>query len=656
MKKFKTQTEMGFYLTADFETCYNKDTNECRVWSWAICGSTMKTIHDNNIESFFETLASFNCDLDIYFHNLAFDGEFIISYLLKKGLVCVNGNHNEEQFSVLTTDMGVMYTISFYIVSDEEEIEYVRKDKKGNVMYKKDGTPMVRKKKRLQKHKIRLLDSLKKIPLPLSQIAKSYGYKEEKGLIDYEKWRPEGYIPTEQEYKYVDNDVEIAMFALNYHIKQGYTKMTIGSDCMQEFYNTLSPDFGDKVFREFFPRLDNTEILNIPHYKFNNGQFELTEYTQEDIDEYARKSYKGGWCYVNPKVQGKKVGCGRVYDVNSLYPSRMYYGIYPKGMPVFEQGEFIPTEDYPLGIMRVLIKFKLKPNKFPCIQLKKGFIHLNSNEWVESSNNEWIELTITSVDYELIKECYYIGLEDTPKEIENEVGIIFLDYLKFKAFTDENNPFRPYIDKFMKIKEESTIKGNKGMRQIAKLFLNNLYGKFGESREANIKLPYIDENNVVKYELVHLEDKETKYVPVACFCTAYARAYTIRGANDNYDRFCYADTDSIHITGKEEPIGIEVDKTKLGAWDNENNFSTARFVRQKTYMEDNTITCCGLKKEFIIEKDNELTRISRDDYYFNVLGLSMEEFNVGLEIENGKTTSKRVNGGIDIRSSSFNIR
>ena len=73
-------------------------------------------------------------------------------------------------------------------------------------------------------------------------------------------------------------------------------------------------------------------------------------------------------------------------------------------------------------------------------------------------------------------------------------------------------------------------------------------------------------------------------------------------------------------------------------------------------MEDNTITCCGLKKDFIIEKDNELTRISRDDYYFNVLGLSMEDFNVGLEIENGKTTSKRVNGGIDIRSSSFNIR
>ena len=34
----------------------------------------------------------------------------------------------------------------------------------------------------------------------------------------------------------------------------------------------------------------------------------------------------------------------------------------------------------------------------------------------------------------------------------------------------------------------------------------------------------------------------------------------------------------------------------------------------------------------------------------------MNDFNVGLEIENGKTTSKRVNGGIDIRSSSFNIR
>ena len=38
--------------------------------------------------------------------------------------------------------------------------------------------------------------------------------------------------------------------------------------------------------------------------------------------------------------------------------------------------------------------------------------------------------------------------------------------------------FKGYIDKWIEVKNEATRTGNKGMRQVAKILLNSLYGKF----------------------------------------------------------------------------------------------------------------------------------------------------------------------------------
>ena len=52
-----------------------------------------------------------------------------------------------------------------------------------------------------------------------------------------------------------------------------------------------------------------------------------------------------------------------------------------------------------------------------------------------------------------------------------------------------------------------------------------------------------------------------------------------------YDRFIYADTDSVHLIGTDIPDCIDVDAVRLGAWKHESTFYQAKFLRAKCYME-----------------------------------------------------------------------
>lgn len=51
--------------------------------------------------------------------------------------------------------------------------------------------------------------------------------------------------------------------------------------------------------------------------------------------------------------------------------------------------------------------------------------------------------------------------------------------------------FKEYIDKWITVKNEATLSGNKGQRTLAKLMLNSLYGKFATSMDLQNKIPYL---------------------------------------------------------------------------------------------------------------------------------------------------------------------
>ena len=563
-------------FTADFETstwCYD----ETWVWAWALCDIDEPDHVDvgNSIESFFERIKKEHNPY-IYFHNLKFDGEFIIYYLMKNGYEWVESKEKRSNtFSTLISDMGLFYSIEVFFE--------VGKDVK----------------------KVTFIDSLKIINQTVESMPKTFNIPETKLEIDYNKPREVGHILTDEETAYVKNDVVIVAKALSYLFNMGLTKMTAGSNALHDF----------------------KEITTMNRFK------QLYRKLTYEVDNDIRKSYRGGFTYLNPLYKNKTVGEGEVLDVNSLYPSVMRYEILPFGEPFFYEGEYKEDKVYPLYIQRLTCSFKIKEGKIPTIQIKHS--RFVDNEYLTDSGDEPVALTLTSIDLKLFFEQYDVW------DLHYESG------WKFKGM---RGLFNEYIDKWISVKNEATITGNKGMRQVAKILLNSLYGKFATSMDVQSKIPYL-EDDVVKYRLGEKRQKDGVYLPMGSFITAYARDKTIRTSQaiKDYsikkygkDMYCYSDTDSIHTILPVEELKqfCEIDDVKLGAWKHESHFTRAKFIRQKTYLEEINgeikITCAGLPQRCYDQ-------------------VTWENFKEGLKVD-GKLAFHHVKGGIILRETEFTIK
>lgn len=550
-------------FTADFET--TTDVDDCRVWATGICSIDEKLsfYYGNSINWLFSFFTLYP-NSTFYFHNLKFDGEFILCYLFNNGFAhSKNRTKNLEPhtFNTLISDKGQFYSICIKLDDD-------------NV--------------------VTIYDSLKILPFSVEDVAKSFNLPIEKLELDYKEKREPGHILTATEKEYLKHDVQIMAMALKTLFEQNLRKMTQGSNALFDFKNIM----GQRKFKKLFP---------IPKY-----------------DADVRQSYRGGFTYCNPKIQGKDLGEGIVLDVNSLYPSVMYYNPLPYGEGMFFKGKYKPDKIYNLYVQMLRCNFEIKPNHIPTIQIKGKGSPFIPTEYLTSSAGEDVTLCLTSVDLEIFKTHY------------NLHNVEYISGWKFKS---TNTLFRDYIDKWMKVKIESTVNGNKGMRTLAKLMLNALYGKFALNPKVQSKIPYM-ENGTIKYMLDEPETRDPIYIPVGSFITAWARHKTITSAQSVYDRFCYADTDSLHLLGTEIPKELEVDPVKLGAWDHEATFTRARFVRQKTYIEEIDgnihITCAGMP----------------DRCYPQV---TWDNFKIGGEYH-GKLMPQHVSGGIVLKDVDFKIR
>lgn len=554
-----------FGWVCDFETLAS-NTEYTYVWAW---GCYNMDNDDFQYGSEIKTFIEWCKDKEkLYFHNLGFDVAFIIDYLLRNGFKYVDKEDRKEGD-----------TNTFYILKSQD-----------NQVFLLDICWKMKDKKHYKTTKI--YDSYKKLPFSVDTIAEDWKLPISKLKIDYNAYREEGGNLTDEELAYLKNDVAIVAIALRGLLESGYNKMTIGADAYQQFLNTKTT----KEVKKLFPIIS------------------------KEVDEKIRKSYRGGFTYVNPMYANKDIGEGLVYDVNSLYPYVMYTALLPYGEPIYFEGEYTSTESYPLYVAHVNINFKLKPKSIPCIQIKNNprFV---STHYLTSSNNEFVELWLTNIDLILIKQNYECCIE----------------YIEGYKFQGTQGIFKEYIDKFMEIKKNS--KGAK--RQEAKLMLNNLYGKLATNPVRANKICYLDEEkDIVKYELQDEIYITPKYIPMGTFITAYARFKTISTAQKLYDRFIYADTDSLHLIGTYEPDILDIDDKELGYWALEGKFTRGKYLRPKTYIEeiDNEIkvTCAGLPSKC----HNQVT---------------YENFKYGA-VYTGKLLPKVVKGGIILKETEFKIQ
>ncbi len=637
-------------FVGDFETTVYENQQYTEVWASAIVELFTEDVKIfSSIDSTFNYLfeLSKKNNLIISYHNLKFDGSFILDYLIRV-LKLEQAFHtiNNDKYNLEPIEDNRMKNNTFkYVISDMGQW-YTITIKSNN-------------------HFIQFRDSLKLLPFSVKRIGQSFKTKHKKLDIEYKGLRKaNGYI-SEKEKEYIKNDVLVVKEALEILINQNHKGLTIGSCCLKEYKSIITHN----LFEQFFPNLKDIEL-------------DKEIYGSENADKYIRKSYKGGWCYLAKGKENKIYNNGITLDVNSLYPSVMSCGNpYPVGKPTFWSGDYIPDEalkENSYYFIRIKTKFKIKQNYLPFLQIKGNLLYLGT-ECLETSDvkyngeyysfykkdDEIIEakptITLTCTDWKLFREHYNL--------IECEI----LDGCYFET---NKYLFDLYIDKYKKIKMESSG----ATRELAKLFLNNLYGKMATSDNSSFKVAYLKEDETIGFYPVKRNDKNTVFIAVGSAITSYARNVTIRTAQQNYygsdkDGFIYADTDSIHANISIENIkGVELSDNEFCKWKLESEWDKGLFVRQKTYIEhifkeDNkqlenpyyNVKCAGMpercKNLYIASMENkqDLSEYNEEEKQFIKNNYKLEDFKKGLLIPS-KLLPKRIKGGLILEETTYEIR
>lgn len=663
------------FLVGDFETTVYKGQEKTEVWASGVCELyTENAVIFHSIEDTYFYLKNLNRDIVIYYHNLKFDGSFWIYNLLKSGFEQAIIELPEiemlktkvKQYSWI--DKKQMKNKSFrYSISDMGQwYDILLKTENGNY--------------------IEFRDSYKLLPFSLKRIGNSFATKHKKLDMEYEGFRYPYCTITPQEEEYLKNDLFVIKEALEIMFNEGHKKLTIGACCLSEFVEAYTVRSLRTMadYKEDFPNLYEIKI-------------DKELYGEENAGHYIHHAYRGGWCYLVKGKENKTFYNGTTADVNSLYPSMMSSesgNMYPIGKPKFWTGNKIPNvvmSNKFFYYVRFKCSFKLKKNKLPFVQIKGNNLY-KSTEMLETSDiylpkehryiHNIIEngklvpitvtLTMTMMDYTIFLKHY---------DVEN---FEILDGCYFKT---SGYVFDEYIEKYKKIKLES--KG--AIRELAKLFLNNLYGKMATSINSSFKLARINENDALSFMTIPEFKKKPGYIAIGAAITSYARCFTITAAQQNYhglDKrgFIYADTDSIHCDLKPEEIkGIKVDDKEFCCWKLESCWDFAQFTRQKTYIEHVThenleevdtpyynVKCAGMPdhcKELFLHSVNgtyaDISVLSENEIdYYNKLDeeekefvldkREITEFKVGLTVP-GKLVARQIQGGTLLCKTSYEM-
>lgn len=337
-------------FTADFETATWID-DETWVWAWATCDIDNENVKIGTTIDSFINFCKYEKNATFYFHNLKFDGEFIIHWALSHGFKHVTKKEDIESntFTTLISDLGQFYQITLYYSKGNKKV-----------------------------HKTTFIDSLKIINMSVDKIAKTYGLPISKLKIDYNAPREKDHELTDEEKDYIKNDVLIVAKALKVLFSEGLTRMTSASNALNDFKKILTVF----KFMHYFP------VLTM------------------EVDKDIRQSYRGGFTYLNPIYASKTVEHVTNLDVNSLYPSVMYEALLPIGDPIYFEGEYKEDNVYNLYVQMITCRFKVKKNHIPTIQIKHSRNYLGNEYLTETVDNEKVALCLTSVDLKLFFDQY----------------------------------------------------------------------------------------------------------------------------------------------------------------------------------------------------------------------------------------------------------
>lgn len=371
---------------------------------------------------------------------------------------------------------------------------------------------------------------------------------------------------------YKKDEIDYSKFEENTR-KQHITEIIkyLKGDCVY-LYEIL-----EKQFKDYGQKLTlATSAFDFWHKNMSNLKYKpkTGRYYFEQFKQY----YYGG------RVECFKKGIidkeFEVFDINSAYPYAMKF-------------------EHPFGdeykILNKLPETGLEQCFIDFWGISKGALPIRENGKLLFPNDNEIR------NYKVTGWELKTGLENNKIEIKRIVRV-------HKFFETIN--FSEYVDYFFKLKSDlksDKSEEGKGKYLLSKLYLNSLYGKFGQSsidhREFSlIEKKYIEgyinenyeyEGEINKFALMSCGIAENKMkffnVATAASITGFVRAYLFKHIIDAKTPL-YCDTDSLACIKFNGQTGSE-----LGAWEKEGDFIKAAIGGKKLYAFERKIPKDGEK-------------------------------------------------------------
>lgn len=583
----------------DFETSTGNIDGSTNVYLWGVKSTDNKDIyHGVNLYEFFSTIEFYKIK-EILFHNLKFDGKFILHHLLENGFTPIDNPfgtpEDENTFTMLETDKGIIFSIIVNVnghvikFGDTARLLASSVDDMGKVL----GLPKLTIDYNLYKH----FDTIHDVP-PI--------------LLDY-LWR----------------DIDIVIEFYNRFRKQYKTQgITLSSTAMKDFKkhygkNDFIKKFGGYYFHPYTKKKTYNRVLTI-----------------EEWDE-IKKSYRGGLTVFNRKYLGVEIDLMKTFnrkygysvDYNSLYPAIMKDNLMPIGKPM----EYKPYANNILSLHKIYIKkATIKRDTLPAIipsnydRTKYDINHLTEVEDEYYNIWEWeLEMweKFYNMDYRIVKTWYFEG-----------------EYV-----------FTTWVNKVKHMKEDAK---NPVDRQNAKILQNSLYGKWGQNWRKIYKIIVEDpdgELSGTRYNDIWVETnkvsetEDLSYIPIGSAITAYARTKLCDAILKNEDTFLYGDTDSLYLS--DVPKDLELHDNKYGALKYEKKFTKFKYIKAKAYIAQ--LDSVYDKGEWH-KKDGlhvALGGLSKESHSL----ITFENFHRGFVIENGQKQGKNVKGGITLQDINYTL-
>lgn len=484
------------------------------------------------------------------------------------------------------------------------------------------------------------------------------------GDLDYTLLRNSKTPLTDEEKGYCNNDIEIILYYINEQI-------ALYGDI------TKIPLTNTGRVRSFVR--NKCYHTNKNHKKDNKGAYLRYRQTMQDLQisaheyEMLKRAFAGGFTHANANYSGKVLENVASIDFTSSYPAVMLSEKFP--MSVGFETTLTKEKDFNYYLQHYCLVFdcvitgleSITPyehyiSESKCAHISGGII---DNGRVYSADK--IAITLTDVDFKIIKKCY--------KWESCAVGNII-------RYARGYLP-KPIINSIIELYEKkTTLKGVEGKEVeylLSKGMLNSVYGMSVTDivRENAI----YDGDNWTKEKANPVEDidKYNKsksrflYYPWGVWVTAYARRNLWMGILNIGNDYVYSDTDSVKFLNYDahkdfinayntliatklqemckemrvdysrlEPKTIKGVKKPIGVWDFEGIYTRFKTLGAKRYLVEHNgkleLTVAGLSKKNGI---NYMIEQCKGDY-----SKVFEMFNDELYID-GEHTGKMTHTYID---------